>query len=26
VLVSYPQPAGLACRWHNAALAVCQVP
>jgi len=26
VLVSYPQPAGLPCRWHNASLAVCQVP
>ena len=26
VLVSYPQPAGLACRWHNDTLAVCQVP
>jgi hypothetical protein len=26
VLVSYPQPAGLACRWHNASLAVCQIP
>jgi hypothetical protein len=25
-LVSYPQPAGLACRWHNASLAVCQIP
>jgi hypothetical protein len=26
VLVSYPPPAGLACRWHNDALSVCQVP
>ncbi|MDE3150134.1 MAG: hypothetical protein KGL37_11760, partial [Acidobacteriota bacterium] len=26
VLVSYPQPVGLACRWHDASLAVCQVP
>jgi hypothetical protein len=26
VLVSYPQPAGLACRWHNGSLAVCQIP
>lgn len=26
VVVSYPQPAGLGCRWHNDALAVCQVP
>jgi hypothetical protein len=26
VLVSYPQPAGLACRWHNSSLAVCQIP
>ena len=26
VLVKYPQPAGVACRWHNSALAVCQVP
>ncbi len=26
VLVSYPQPAGLDCRWHNSALAVCQIP
>jgi hypothetical protein len=26
VLVSYPQPAGLLCRWHNASLAVCQIP
>jgi len=25
-LVSYPQPAGLDCRWHNDALAVCRVP
>jgi len=26
VLVSYPQPAGLDCRWHNGALAACRVP
>jgi len=26
VLVSYPQPPGLGCRWHNAQLAVCQIP
>lgn len=26
VLVSYPQPAALACRWHNESLAVCQLP
>lgn len=26
VLVSYPQPAGLDCRWHNSALSVCRVP
>ncbi|HVZ82647.1 MAG TPA: hypothetical protein VG893_03150 [Terracidiphilus sp.] len=26
VLVSYPQPAGLDCRWHNGLLSVCQVP
>lgn len=25
-LVSYPQPAGLACHWHNLSLAVCQIP
>ena len=25
-LVSYPQPAGLDCRWHNDALAVCRIP
>jgi hypothetical protein len=25
-LVSYPQPEGLACRWHNEALAICQIP
>lgn len=25
-LVSYPAPAGLACRWHNRLLAVCQIP
>ena len=26
VLVAYPSTAGLDCRWHNAALAVCTVP
>lgn len=26
VLVSYPATAGLDCRWHNEALAVCRVP
>jgi hypothetical protein len=26
VLVAYPQPDGLACRWHNDALAVCEIP
>ncbi len=26
VLVPYPQPHGLACRWHNGSLAVCQIP
>ena len=26
VLVSYPQPTGLDCRWHNDALAVCRLP
>lgn len=26
VLVSYPPPAGLTCRWHNDALSVCQIP
>jgi hypothetical protein len=25
-LVSYPAPSGLDCRWHNAALTVCQIP
>jgi hypothetical protein len=25
VLVSYPAPEGLACRWHNRLLAVCQI-
>ncbi len=25
-LVSYPQPAGLLCRWHNDMLAVCEIP
>lgn len=26
VLVRYPEPNGLACRWHNGTLAVCQIP
>jgi hypothetical protein len=26
VLVAYPQPAGLACNWHNQAVSVCQIP
>jgi hypothetical protein len=26
VVVSYPQPAGLVCRWHNAVVSVCQIP
>jgi hypothetical protein len=26
VLVSYPEPAGLDCKWHNARLSVCQIP
>jgi hypothetical protein len=25
-LVSYPQPAGLDCKWHNGSLAVCRIP
>jgi hypothetical protein len=25
-LVAYPAPNGLACRWHNDSLAVCQIP
>jgi len=25
-LVSYPQPVGLDCRWHNGSLAVCRIP
>lgn len=25
-LVSYPQPAGLDCKWHNETLAVCRIP
>jgi hypothetical protein len=26
VLVAYPPPAGLACRWHNQILSVCRIP
>ncbi len=26
VVVSYPPPARLTCRWHNARLTVCQIP
>jgi hypothetical protein len=26
VLVHYPQPAGLACPWHNDTLTVCRIP
>ena len=26
VLVNYPQPGGLDCRWHNNQLAVCRIP
>jgi len=26
VLVAYPAPEGLACRWHNRSLSVCHVP
>lgn len=26
VLVSYPAPSGLDCRWHNEKLSVCQIP
>jgi hypothetical protein len=26
VLVHYPSPAGLNCRWHNQSLSVCEVP
>jgi hypothetical protein len=26
VLVSFPPPAGLACRWHNDTLSVCEIP
>jgi len=26
VLVSYPQPVGLACEWHNDLLTVCRIP
>lgn len=25
-LVSFPQPSGLDCKWHNSALAVCRIP
>ncbi len=25
-LVAYPQPAGLACAWHNRTLAACRIP
>jgi len=25
-VVAYPQPGGLACRWHNDSLAVCEIP
>ena len=26
VLVTYPPPNGLACRWHNGSISVCQIP
>ncbi len=26
VIVAYPQPAGLACKWHNQSLTVCEIP
>lgn len=26
VLLSYPPPSGLICRWHNGVLSVCQIP
>jgi hypothetical protein len=26
VVVSYPQPAGFGCQWHNAVLSVCRIP
>jgi hypothetical protein len=26
VVVTYPQPAGLACEWHNDSRAVCRIP
>lgn len=26
VLVSFPQPGGLDCRWHNDSLSVCRIP
>ena len=26
VLVSFPQPSGLNCEWHNASLSVCRIP
>jgi hypothetical protein len=25
-LVSYPEPKGLDCQWHNDNLAVCRIP
>jgi hypothetical protein len=26
VVVSYPPPAGLGCKWHNGAISVCEIP
>lgn len=26
VLVAYPPPGGLVCRWHNGPLSICQIP
>lgn len=26
VIVSYPQPKGLECKWHNQSLSVCRIP
>jgi hypothetical protein len=26
VVVSYPPPVGLGCRWHQGGVSVCQVP